>query len=95
MEEAGVEYGIDEGALEEIAREHVEDEWVLVAKGNHLKMEKTPKLLKVELGRPKPKEADADRVDMRELGAVVNVLHGQELAEDPIKTRRRRYKRQG
>ena len=87
LEEAGVEYGIDEGALEEIAREHVEDEWVLVAKGNPPKDgEDAQIVLKVELGRPKPKEADADRVDMRELGAVVNVLHGQELAEKiPLK----------
>ncbi|HPP37589.1 MAG TPA: FapA family protein, partial [Thermosynergistes sp.] len=87
LEEAGVEYGIDESALEEIAREHLEDEWVLVAKGNPPKDgEDAQIVLKVELGRPKPKEADADRVDMRELGAVVNVLHGQELAEKiPLK----------
>jgi len=87
LEEVGVEYGIDEGALEEIAREHVEDEWVLVAKGNLPKDgEDAQIVLKVELGRPKPKEADANRVDMRELGAVVNVLRGQELAEKiPLK----------
>jgi uncharacterized protein (DUF342 family) len=87
LEEAGVEYGIDESALEEIAREHLEDEWVLVAKGDPPKDgEDAQIVLKIELSRPKPKEADADRVDMRELGAVVNVLHGQELAEKiPLK----------
>lgn len=86
--EAGVIYGLDDGALEKIAREHLEDEWLLVAKGKPPKDgEDAQIVLKVELGGLKPREADADKVDMRELGTVTNVLRGRELAEKiPLKS---------
>ncbi|MCF7935499.1 MAG: FapA family protein [Synergistales bacterium] len=82
LQEQGVTFGVKEDALQRIVDERLTDQWVTVAEGQPPKEGKdTEFVYKVETNPARPKEIDKNRVDMKNLGTVVNVLEGQELVE--------------
>jgi uncharacterized protein (DUF342 family) len=81
MNAHGVVYGHDEKAIEEMISVPLEKQWVVTAKGDPPRNGKDARIeYKIDLNVLKPR-AVGDRVDMKELGAVINVIQGQEIAE--------------
>lgn len=81
MNSHGVVYGHDEEAIKNMIGTPIVKEWVIAAKGIAPENGKDAKIdYKVDLDVLKPR-AVGDNVDMRELGTVINVLQGQEIAE--------------
>lgn len=77
----GVVYGIDAEAIAEMLKAPIVREWVTAAKGVAPENGRDAKIdYKVDLNVLKPKIV-GDNVDMKELGTVINVLQGQEVAE--------------
>ncbi|WP_303883218.1 DUF342 domain-containing protein [Acetomicrobium mobile] len=84
LKKAGVTFGIKRDLLEKACAEKIGHQWMIVAEGiKPIDGEDAHVDLKVDLERLKPKVDDpsAARVDLRELGAVINVFKGQVLAE--------------
>ncbi len=84
LKKRGVVFGIKEDVLERICSEKLGHQWIVVAEGiKPVNGEDAVIALKVDVERLKPKIEDPNvaRVDLRELGAVINVLKGQALAE--------------
>ena len=81
MNSRGVVFGHDEDAIKNMLEAPVTRQWVVTAKGDPPENGRDAKIdYKVDLNILKPK-AVGDRVDMRELGAVINVTKGQLIAE--------------
>lgn len=81
MNAHGVTYGHDEEAIVRMLQTPIVREWVTAAKGIPPENGKDAKIdYKVDLDVLRPKVV-GDNVDMRELGTVINVLQGQEIAE--------------
>jgi uncharacterized protein (DUF342 family) len=81
MNSRGVIFGHDEDAIRNMLETPVARQWVVTAKGDPPENGKDAKIdYKVDLNILKPK-AVGDRVDMKELGAVINVTKGQLVAE--------------
>jgi uncharacterized protein (DUF342 family) len=81
MNSHGVVFGHDENAVKEMIEKPIEKQWVVTAKGEAPQNGKDAQIdYKVDLNVLKPR-AVGDRVDMKELGAVINVIKGQEIAE--------------
>jgi uncharacterized protein (DUF342 family) len=77
----GVVFGHDEDAIKKMLDTPIERQWVVTAKGDPPENGKDAKIdYKVDLNILKPK-AVGDKVDMKELGAVINVTKGQLVAE--------------
>jgi hypothetical protein len=81
------DHGVVEGFKADVIRalasgSHL-NQWVEVARGREVVHGKDAAIVyKVDLQRLKPKETqEGKRVDMKDLGTVINVLKGQELAE--------------
>ncbi len=82
LREHGVVEGIDEEAIGSLLSGRVVRQWVPVAKGRAPENGKDAQILyKIDLHSLRPKEVSDSRVDMKDLGSVINVLKGQELAE--------------
>ena len=82
MGRKGVSFGIDEGALRKTIEDRRAGEWVGVARGVAPVDGKDAEFIfKVDLEPARPKAVDDSRVDMKDLGTVVNVIKGQELLE--------------
>ncbi|MCX7828430.1 MAG: FapA family protein [Thermanaerothrix sp.] len=83
LKEHGVVEGIKHEVLEELSRGMHMRQWVEVAKGREAVHGRDAVInYKIDLQRLKPKETgEGSRVDMKDLGTVINVLKGQELAE--------------
>jgi uncharacterized protein (DUF342 family) len=86
LREHGVVEGHDEGAIADMVARKIVRQWVSLAKGRPPKNGKDAAIeYKINLHSLRPKEvSDGSRVDMRDLGTVVNVLKGQELAEKSL-----------
>ena len=81
MSAHGVVFGFDDAAIAEMIRRPITREWVVAAKGVAPENGKDAKIdYKVNINILKPR-AVGDNVDMKELGTVINVLQGQEIAE--------------
>ncbi|MDR3278984.1 MAG: FapA family protein [Synergistaceae bacterium] len=81
MNSHGVVYGHDERAMLDMLGRPIVKEWVVTAKGDAPVNGRDSKIdYKVDLNVLKPR-AVGDKVDMKELGAVINVIQGQEIAE--------------
>lgn len=83
LREHGVVEGIKRDVLDELSRGMHLRQWVEVARGREVTHGRDAAInYKVDLTRLKPKETgEGRRVDMKDLGTVINVLKGQELAE--------------
>ena len=82
LKEHGVVEGVDEKALADLANQRIAKQWVRVAQGRPPVHGKDAAIdYKIDLHQLRPRDVGESRVDMRELGTVVNVLKGQELAE--------------
>jgi uncharacterized protein (DUF342 family) len=82
LKEYGVVHGIREDVLQRLVSSRIDGKWTEVATGTAPVEGKDAEFVyKVELHGAKPKEIDDNRVDMKELGTVVNVVKGQELLE--------------
>lgn len=80
----GVVYGFDEEAITKMLKTPITREWVSAAKGIPPENGKDAKIeYKVDLNVLKPKKV-GENVDMKELGTVINVLQGQEIAEKTV-----------
>lgn len=86
MNERGVVFGHDESAIKNMIETPLVKQWVVTAKGNPPQQGKDAHIdYKVDLNILKPR-AVGDKVDMKELGSVINVIKGQEIAEKiPVK----------
>ena len=81
MVERGVVFGHDEAEIKRMIETPIFKEWVVTARGNPPQHGKDAEIkYKVDLNVLKPREI-GDRVDMKELGTVINVIQGQEIAE--------------
>jgi uncharacterized protein (DUF342 family) len=81
MNSRGVVYGHDEKTVSDMLENKIFKKWVVTAKGDAPVNGKDAKIdYKIDLNILKPR-AVGDRVDMKELGAVINVIQGQEIAE--------------
>jgi uncharacterized protein (DUF342 family) len=81
MNAHGVVYGHDEAAIKEMLTVPIARQWVVTAKGDAPENGRDAKIdYKIDLDVLKPRPV-GDRVDMKELGSVVNVFQGQEIAE--------------
>jgi uncharacterized protein (DUF342 family) len=81
MNAHGVVYGHDEGEIAKMLSVPIEKQWVVTARGDPPINGKDAKIdYKIDLNVLKPR-AVGDKVDMKELGAVINVVKGQEIAE--------------
>jgi uncharacterized protein (DUF342 family) len=81
MNSHGVIYGHDEKAIEEMISVPLEKQWVVTARGEPPQNGKDARIdYKIDLNVLKPR-AVGDKVDMKELGTVINVIQGQEIAE--------------
>lgn len=81
MNARSVVYGHDEEAIRSMLETPILRQWVVTAKGTPPIQGKDAAVnYRVDLNILKPKEV-GDRVDMKELGAVINVVKGQEIAE--------------
>ncbi|MDR1916538.1 MAG: FapA family protein [Synergistaceae bacterium] len=81
MNAHGVVFGHDEKAISDMLENKVFKQWVVTAKGDAPINGKDAKIdYKIDLDVLKPR-AVGDKVDMKELGAVINVIQGQEIAE--------------
>ncbi|MDR3331724.1 MAG: FapA family protein [Synergistaceae bacterium] len=77
----GVVYGHDEEIIMKMLNTPIRREWVVTSAGSAPKNGKDAKIdYKVDLNVLKPR-AVGDKVDMKELGTVINVIKGQEIAE--------------
>ena len=82
LQEKGVIFGIDDTILQRICTEMISKQWVVVAKGIPPVNGKDAQIqYKVNVDVLRPKDRGHDNVDMKELGTVINVLKGQEIAE--------------
>ena len=82
LQEKGVVFGIDDALLKKICAEMISKEWVVVAKGIPPVNGKDAQIqYKINVDVLGPKDRGHDNVDMKELGTVINVLKGQEIAE--------------
>ena len=82
LKDHGVLEGWDEKALTDLATQKIAKQWVRVAQGRAPVHGKDAQVqYKIDLQQLRPKDVGESRVDMKELGTVVNVLKGQELAE--------------
>ncbi|MDR1966668.1 MAG: FapA family protein [Synergistaceae bacterium] len=81
MNSHGVVYGHDEDAIREMITAPIVKQWVVTAKGDAPKNGHDAQIdYKIDLNVLKPR-AVGDKVDMKELGSVINVIQGQEIAE--------------
>ncbi|MDR0649643.1 MAG: FapA family protein [Synergistaceae bacterium] len=81
MNSKGVVFGHDEEAIKKMIETPIARQWVVTAKGEPPENGRDAKIdYKVDLNILKPK-AVGDKVDMKELGAVINVTKGQLVAE--------------
>jgi uncharacterized protein (DUF342 family) len=81
MNSHGVIFGHDENAIAEMIKKPVAKTWVVTARGEAPQNGRDARIdYKVDLNVLKPR-AVGDKVDMKELGAVINVIKGQEIAE--------------
>ncbi|MDR1133164.1 MAG: FapA family protein [Synergistaceae bacterium] len=81
MNAHGVVYGHDEAAVKEMLTAPIVKQWVVTARGDAPENGRDAKIdYKIDLNVLKPK-AIGDKVDMKELGSVINVIQGQEIAE--------------
>ena len=81
MNAHGVVYGHDEAAIKEMLTVPIVRQWVVTAKGDAPENGRDARIdYKIDLNVLKPR-AIGDRVDMKELGSVINVIQGQEIAE--------------
>ncbi|MDR3254622.1 MAG: FapA family protein [Synergistaceae bacterium] len=81
MNSHGVVFGHDEEAIQKLLGNAAAREWIVTAKGEPPENGRDAKIdYKVDLNILKPK-AVGDKVDMKELGAVINVTKGQLVAE--------------
>jgi uncharacterized protein (DUF342 family) len=81
MNGRNVIYGHDEDAINGMLNVPIHRKWVVTAKGEPPKNGKDAQInYKVDLNILKPR-AVGDKVDMKELGTVINVIQGQEIAE--------------
>ncbi|MDR3164124.1 MAG: FapA family protein [Synergistaceae bacterium] len=81
MNSHGIIYGHDEAAIKEMLTVPIVKQWVVTAKGDAPENGHDAKInYKVDLNVLKPR-AVGDKVDMKELGSVINVIQGQEIAE--------------
>ena len=81
MVERSVVYGHDEAAIKNMIETPILKEWVVTARGTSPVHGKDADIkYKVDLNVLKPREV-GDKVDMKELGTVINVIQGQEIAE--------------
>jgi len=81
MNSHGVIHGHDEDVIKEMITAPILREWVVTAKGDPPVNGKDAHILyKIDLNVLKPR-AVGDKVDMKELGAVINVVKEQEIAE--------------
>ena len=80
MNGRSVVFGHDEEAIKSMLETPILRQWVVTARGTPPVQGKDAAIeYKVDLNVLKPK-AVGDRVDMKELGAVINVVKGQEIA---------------
>ena len=80
MNSRSVTYGHDEEAVRKMLETPLLKQWVVTAKGTPVVNGKDASIsYKVDLNILKPR-AVGDRVDMKELGSVINVVQGQEIA---------------
>jgi uncharacterized protein (DUF342 family) len=81
MNSHGVVYGHDESAIKNMLSAPIVKQWVAAAKGDPPANGRDAAIeYKIDLNVLKPR-AVGDRVDMKELGSVINVIKGQEIAE--------------
>jgi uncharacterized protein (DUF342 family) len=81
MNSHGVVYGHDEAAIKEMLGAPILKQWVVTAKGDAPENGRDAAIdYKIDLNVLKPRPV-GDRVDMKELGSVINVIQGQEIAE--------------
>jgi uncharacterized protein (DUF342 family) len=81
MNSHGVVYGHDEKTIKEMVDTPIEKQWMATAKGDSPQNGKDAHIdYKIDLNVLKPR-AVGDKVDMKELGSVINVIQGQEIAE--------------
>jgi len=81
MNSRGVVFGHDEKNIGEMLTKPIAKEWVVTAKGDTPQNGRDARIdYKVDLNVLKPR-AVGDKVDMKELGAVINVIQGEEIAE--------------
>jgi uncharacterized protein (DUF342 family) len=81
MNSKGVVYGHDEAAIKKMLEDPTAKQWFVTARGDPPENGKDAKIdYKVDLNILKPR-AVGDKVDMKELGAVINVTKGQLVAE--------------
>ncbi|MDR3321866.1 MAG: FapA family protein [Synergistaceae bacterium] len=81
MNSHGVVFGHDEEAIKKMLDDPVGRQWFVTAKGDQPENGRDAKIdYKIDLNILKPK-AVGDKVDMKELGAVINVTKGQLVAE--------------
>ena len=77
----GVIYGYDEAAIKEMLTVPIARQWVVTAKGDAPENGRDAKIdYKIDLDVLRPRPV-GDKVDMKELGSVINVIQGQEIAE--------------
>ena len=80
MNSRSVTYGHDEEAVKKMLETPIHRQWVVTAKGVAPVNGKDASIeYKVDLNILKPR-AVGDKVDMKELGSVINVVQGQEIA---------------
>jgi uncharacterized protein (DUF342 family) len=81
MNTHGVVYGHDEAAIKEMLTVPIVKQWVVTAKGDAPRNGRDAKIdYKIDIDVLKPRPV-GDKVDMKELGSVINVIQGQEIAE--------------
>lgn len=81
MNARGVIHGHDEETIRRMLEEPLVRQWVVTARGNPPENGKDAQIdYKVDLNVLKPR-AVGENVDMKELGSVINVVQGQEIAE--------------
>jgi uncharacterized protein (DUF342 family) len=81
MNSKGVVFGHDEDAIKNMIGAPAARQWVVTAKGDPPENGKDAKIdYKVDLNILKPRTV-GDKVDLKELGAVINVTKGQLIAE--------------
>ncbi len=82
LAQMGIVFGVDEKALQRIVAERRAKEWIEVARGIPPINGKDARFIyHVDLQKAKPKAISDTKVDMKELGVVVNVRADQELLE--------------
>ncbi len=84
LRDNGVVFGIKEDVVREIAEKKIANKRILVAEGRYpIDGEDAKIVFKVDVFRDlKPKvDEESGRADLKDLGAVLNVVAGQELAE--------------